>query len=86
VREFGRNARAELDPVDLAEITAVEHDLRADRSGRVAIDWGVYGVPETYVIGGDGKIAFRHVGPLTEAAIKEKLLPLVQPGVAKPQG
>ena len=58
----------------------------ADRSGRVAIDWGVYGVPETYVIGGDGKIAFRHVGPLTEAAIKEKLLPLVQPGVAKPQG
>ena len=58
----------------------------ADRSGRVAIDWGVYGVPETYVIGGDGKIAFRHVGPLTEDAIKEKLLPLVQPTGAKPQG
>ena len=57
----------------------------ADRSGRVAIDWGVYGVPETYVIGGDGKIAFRHVGPLTEDAIKEKLLPLVQPTGAKPQ-
>jgi cytochrome c biogenesis protein CcmG/thiol:disulfide interchange protein DsbE len=58
----------------------------ADRSGRVAIDWGVYGVPETYVIGGDGKIAFRHVGPLTEDAIKDKLLPLVQPTGAKPQG
>jgi cytochrome c biogenesis protein CcmG/thiol:disulfide interchange protein DsbE len=58
----------------------------ADRSGRVAIDFGVYGVPETYVITGDGKIAYRHVGPLTEAAIKEKLLPLVQPPITPPQG
>lgn len=56
----------------------------ADRSGRTAIDFGVYGVPETYVITGDGKIAYRHVGPLTEQAIKEKLLPLVQG--AKPSG
>ena len=58
----------------------------ADRSGRVAIDWGVYGVPETYVIGGDGKIAFRHVGPLTEGAIKDKILPLLRAPAAKPQG
>jgi cytochrome c biogenesis protein CcmG/thiol:disulfide interchange protein DsbE len=50
----------------------------ADATGRIAIDWGVYGVPETYVIGGDGKIAYRHVGPLTEEVIKEKLLPLLQ--------
>ena len=50
----------------------------ADKTGRVAIDFGVYGVPETYVISGDGKIAYRHVGPLTEASIKEKLLPLLQ--------
>lgn len=56
----------------------------ADRSGRTAIDFGVYGVPETYVVTGDGKIAYRHVGPLTEQAIKEKLLPLVQG--AKPSG
>ena len=54
--------------------------------GRVAIDWGVYGMPETYVLNGEGEIAFRHVGPLTEDAIKEKLLPLVQPTGAKPQG
>jgi len=52
----------------------------ADASGRTAIDFGVYGVPETYVITGDGKIAFRHVGPLTEAAIRDKILPLLQPG------
>lgn len=51
----------------------------ADRSGRTAIDFGVYGVPETYVIDGEGRIAFRHVGPLTEAAVREKLMPLLQP-------
>jgi cytochrome c biogenesis protein CcmG/thiol:disulfide interchange protein DsbE len=50
-----------------------------DPSGRVAIDLGVYGVPETYVIAGDGKIAYRHVGPLTEQAIKDKILPLLKP-------
>ncbi len=57
----------------------------ADRSGRTAIDLGVYGVPETYVISGDGKIAFRQAGPLTEAIIKEKLLPLLQAPASKPQ-
>ena len=58
----------------------------ADQSGRVAIDFGVYGVPETYVITGNGKIAYRHVGPLTEEAIEQNLLPLVQPSGEKPQG
>jgi cytochrome c biogenesis protein CcmG/thiol:disulfide interchange protein DsbE len=54
----------------------------ADTSGRTAIDFGVYGVPETYVITPDGKIAYRQVGPLTEKTIKEKLLPLLN----KPAG
>ncbi len=54
----------------------------ADASGRVAIDFGVYGVPETYVVTGDGKIAYRHVGPLTEDAIKDKILPLLKPPAA----
>jgi cytochrome c biogenesis protein CcmG, thiol:disulfide interchange protein DsbE len=58
----------------------------ADPSGRVAIDFGVYGVPETYVVAGDGTIAYRHVGPLTEAAIKDKILPLLRPGKTEPTG
>jgi cytochrome c biogenesis protein CcmG/thiol:disulfide interchange protein DsbE len=58
----------------------------ADASGRTAIDFGVYGVPETYVISGDGRIAFRHVGPLTDQAIKDRLLPLVQKQSKAPQG
>ena len=37
-----------------------------DRAGRAVIDWGVYGVPETFVVGRDGKIVFKLVGPITE--------------------
>jgi cytochrome c biogenesis protein CcmG/thiol:disulfide interchange protein DsbE len=58
----------------------------ADTSGRTAIDFGVYGVPETYVITPDGKIAYRQVGPLTEKTIKEKLLPLLNKPADAPQG
>jgi cytochrome c biogenesis protein CcmG/thiol:disulfide interchange protein DsbE len=57
-----------------------------DRSGRTAIDFGVYGVPETYVISGDGKIAHRHVGPLTEEAITQKILPLMRSQAGKSPG
>ena len=50
----------------------------ADRNGRVGIDWGVYGVPETFVIGADGRIAYKHVGPVTEQALTETILPMVE--------
>lgn len=40
-----------------------------DGSGRTAIEWGVYGVPETFLVGPDGKIRAKFVGPLTEAAL-----------------
>ena len=49
----------------------------ADISGRVAIDWGVYGVPETFVIGADGRVAYKHIGPVTEDALAGTILPLV---------
>jgi cytochrome c biogenesis protein CcmG, thiol:disulfide interchange protein DsbE len=48
-----------------------------DREGRTAIDFGVYGVPETYVIDASGHIRYRQVGPLTAVDIQEKLLPLL---------
>jgi len=50
----------------------------ADLDGRVGIEWGVYGVPETYVIGADGRIAYRHVGPLSRAALSETVLPIIR--------
>jgi cytochrome c biogenesis protein CcmG/thiol:disulfide interchange protein DsbE len=49
----------------------------ADRDGRVSVDWGVYGVPETYVVGADGRIAHKHVGALSEQDIQQTILPLV---------
>lgn len=57
-----------------------------DRSGRTAIDFGVYGVPETFVISGDGRIAYRHVGPLTEEAIANEILPLMRGDPDQPPG
>ncbi len=49
----------------------------ADRDGRVAIDWGVYGVPETFVVGADGVIAYKHIGAIDETALADTILPLV---------
>lgn len=49
----------------------------SDHDGRVAVNWGVYGVPETFVVDGKGTIRYKHVGPLTEAAVKDDILPAV---------
>ncbi|WP_127524500.1 DsbE family thiol:disulfide interchange protein [Mesorhizobium sp. Z1-4] len=50
----------------------------ADISGRVAIDWGVYGVPETFVIGADGRVVYKHIGPVDEEVLIRTILPLVE--------
>jgi len=52
--------------------------IGADESGFTAIDFGVYGVPETYVIDKTGRIRLRHVGPLTPADVARELAPLVK--------
>lgn len=49
----------------------------ADLDGRVAIDWGVYGVPETFVIDRDGSIAYKHIGAITPDVLEKKLRPLI---------
>ncbi len=49
-----------------------------DRNGRVGIDYGVYGVPETFVIDKQGAIRYKQIGPVTPAALKDKILPLVK--------
>ena len=49
--------------------------IGVDNSGRAAIEWGVYGMPETFVIDGQGRIAYKHVGPLTLDALSTKLIP-----------
>ncbi|MEP7452583.1 DsbE family thiol:disulfide interchange protein [Phyllobacterium sp. SB3] len=50
----------------------------ADLNGRGAIEWGVYGVPETFLIGRDGIIAYKHVGPFSEETIRNDLMPAIE--------
>jgi cytochrome c biogenesis protein CcmG/thiol:disulfide interchange protein DsbE len=50
----------------------------ADIDGRVGIDYGVYGAPETYLIDRDGVIRYKHIGPLTPDVLQGKILPLVK--------
>ena len=50
----------------------------SDIDGRVGIDFGVYGVPETFVIDQKGIIRYKHIGPVTADSLKEKILPLVE--------
>ena len=49
-----------------------------DEDGRVGIDWGVYGVPETFVMDRQGVIRFKHIGPLTPEVIRDQVEPLVR--------
>lgn len=49
-----------------------------DADGRVGIDWGVYGVPETFVVDKQGIIRHKHIGPITPEVIEQELLPLIR--------
>jgi cytochrome c biogenesis protein CcmG/thiol:disulfide interchange protein DsbE len=57
------------DPYDLSLV---------DRDGRVGLDYGVYGVPETFVIDKAGIIRYKHIGPVTAQALEKKIIPLVR--------
>ena len=62
----------------LAELGDPYAALGRDAEGRMALDWGVYGVPETYVIDGKGTILMRFAGPVTQRVIDEKLRPVLE--------
>ena len=49
-----------------------------DREGRVAIDWGVYGAPETFLVGPDGTVIYKHIAPMTLAAWQSEFLPRIE--------
>jgi cytochrome c biogenesis protein CcmG, thiol:disulfide interchange protein DsbE len=51
--------------------------IASDTDGRVGIDYGVYGVPETYVIDKQGVIRYKQIGAVTNQSLKEKILPLI---------
>ena len=77
---FGLNYKDERDDAIrwLARLGDPYSAIAADRDGRVGIDWGVYGVPETFVVDGNGLIRYKHIGPIDETALRETILPLVR--------
>jgi cytochrome c biogenesis protein CcmG, thiol:disulfide interchange protein DsbE len=58
--------------------------IGVDDAGRHAIDWGVYGVPETFLVGRDGTILKKHVGPLSPDALRASLMPEIEKALANP--
>jgi cytochrome c biogenesis protein CcmG/thiol:disulfide interchange protein DsbE len=66
----------------LGELGNPYASIGVDGSGRAAIDWGVYGVPETFLVGKDGRIAWKHVGPFTPEAIVTDLMPEIEKALA----
>jgi cytochrome c biogenesis protein CcmG/thiol:disulfide interchange protein DsbE len=70
------------EPANTSRFLAREGDpyakIGADRSGMTGIDFGVYGVPETFVVKGDGTIAYKFIGPMDEASLRDTLLPEIE--------
>jgi cytochrome c biogenesis protein CcmG, thiol:disulfide interchange protein DsbE len=56
----------------------------ADPNGRAAIEWGVYGVPETFIVGRDGRIAYKLVGPLTPENLEATIKPEIERALTAP--
>jgi cytochrome c biogenesis protein CcmG, thiol:disulfide interchange protein DsbE len=54
----------------------------ADGNGRASMEWGVYGVPETFIVGRDGKIAYKLVGPITAANMQSVIKPEIEKALA----
>jgi cytochrome c biogenesis protein CcmG/thiol:disulfide interchange protein DsbE len=63
----------------LAQLGDPYQAVAVDRSGRAAIDWGVYGAPETFLVNPQGIVVYKHVGALTEETWTREILPRVSP-------
>ncbi|MEK9673442.1 MAG: DsbE family thiol:disulfide interchange protein [Rhodospirillaceae bacterium] len=62
----------------LAKLGNAYTAVGADRSGRAGIDWGVYGVPETFIVDGRGRIRYKHVGPIVGDKLVKDILPVIE--------
>lgn len=62
----------------LAELGNPYTAVAADPTARTGLDWGVYGIPETFVLDGEGRVVFRFAGPLVERSIESDLMPALR--------
>ncbi|MBB4103995.1 DsbE family thiol:disulfide interchange protein [Allorhizobium borbori] len=58
--------------------------IGVDPNGKAAIDWGVYGIPETYLVAPDGRILYKRVGPFDPVSLREGLMPAIEKALAAP--
>lgn len=66
----------------LGELGNPFDSIGVDNSGRTAIDWGVYGVPETFLVGRDGTVLYKHVGPFSDTSFRDELVPAIEAALA----
>lgn len=71
-KDAPENARAFL-----AELGNPYEAVGADRDGRASIDWGVYGVPETFIVNAAGIITYKHIGPMTLESLEREVIPAI---------
>ena len=58
----------------LAELGNPFHRIGTDKMGRTALEWGVYGIPETFIVNGQGQVTYRFPGPITQRVLDEIIL------------
>ena len=80
VRMFGMNQKdaPENAVAFLTELGNPYDAIGADANGRASIDWGVYGVPETFIVDAKGTIRFKHVGPLSMDDLAKEIIPAIE--------
>ncbi len=77
-KDAPQNARAFL-----AELGNPYDAVGADTNGRASIDWGVYGVPETFVVDAQGIVRFKHIGPISPQSLQNEVIPAIQRAAAE---
>jgi cytochrome c biogenesis protein CcmG/thiol:disulfide interchange protein DsbE len=80
VRLFGLNQKDQPENLRafLAELGNPFAAIGGDMSGRTSIDWGVYGVPETFVVDAQGIVRFKHIGPINPQSLKNEVIPAIE--------
>lgn len=66
----------------LAELGNPFAAIGADASGRIGLDWGLYGVPETFVIDAEGRVVLRYAGPITQRSLHDRIRPAIAEALA----
>ena len=82
VRVIGYNYKDETDAANrwLQQFGNPYDTILVDESGRAALDWGIYGAPETFLIDAKGIVRWKHVGPITREIIEQEILPTLESG------